>query len=304
IVGFVQTDIPLKELTVACAPDLLPLLGSEDATILGVESLELPAMATRLDTLLRLISPRGTPYLHLVEWQGYRDPGLLKRITHYRSWLVMHQPLPVAATVVYLKREDDMGAVLQQTVDGKDVYVASVSTVRLWNLHADEAVASGRTGLAVLSPLMRGADRALVEEAAAVILRNERNSAQQTSLIGILGVFAEGLMEPVQLERILGRERLMESKLVDYLARDKIAEVERRANEREKQLTERELNHMYQAISMVISSRFPTMPFAVGQATQSVTDPDRLLQLHNALLTATDQAAAETAIRAVVEAEA
>jgi len=29
----------------------------------------------RVDSLLRLRSPGGTEYLHLVGWQGYRDPS-------------------------------------------------------------------------------------------------------------------------------------------------------------------------------------------------------------------------------------
>ena len=67
-----QTDLPLKILTAACAPDLLPLLGAEGAPVLGVESLELPTTATALDTVLKLRSAQGTEYLHLLEWQGYR----------------------------------------------------------------------------------------------------------------------------------------------------------------------------------------------------------------------------------------
>lgn len=54
-----QTDIPLKRLTTLRAHDLLPLLASEEATVIAVEALELPASATRLDNVLRLRSIGG-----------------------------------------------------------------------------------------------------------------------------------------------------------------------------------------------------------------------------------------------------
>lgn len=78
-----QTDIPLKVLTSTCPEDLLALLGSPDATVLEVVSLELPASAGRLDNVLYLRSAAGTEYRHLVEWQGYRDPLFLPRSLGY-----------------------------------------------------------------------------------------------------------------------------------------------------------------------------------------------------------------------------
>lgn len=74
-----QTDIPLKLLAEYFPADLLGLLGDPDAQVIAVESLELPSGAACLDSLFRLRSPRGTPYLRLLEWQGYRDPGVLWR---------------------------------------------------------------------------------------------------------------------------------------------------------------------------------------------------------------------------------
>lgn len=65
-----QTDIPLKRLTALRANDLLPLLASAEATVIAVETLELPASATRLDNVLRLRSVGGQEYLHVIEWQG------------------------------------------------------------------------------------------------------------------------------------------------------------------------------------------------------------------------------------------
>ena len=104
-----KTDIPLKTLARTCPADLLALLGSPDATVIAVESLDLPMVETSLDTLLHLRSPRGTLYLHLVEWQGYRDLGFLARVMTYLGWLVLRYPgVPITVTLVYLHPGDDV----------------------------------------------------------------------------------------------------------------------------------------------------------------------------------------------------
>jgi predicted transposase YdaD len=298
-----ETDIPLKALTAACAPDLLPLLGSPDATVLGVETLELPAMATRLDNVLRLRSPGGADYLHLVEWQGYRDPRFLARALYYRAWLGLDRQLPIMVTLIYLQPTDDTGDTLRHTVDGRDVFMVPFHCVRLWEQDAATALASGRPGLAALTPFMRGADHAVVEQAAALILHATSDAVRQADLLAILGVFAEAWITPAQLEVLLGRERLMSSDLLTYLMREKTAELERqRAEERaelERQSTEtaRLRQTLEQAVEDAMIVRFPTAPFALVDALRAIRDPEHLLRLHRAILEAPDQLSAERAIR-------
>ena len=320
-----ETDIPLKDLTLACASDLLALLGSPGATLIEAYSLELPASASRLDTVLHLRSPLGTEYLHLVEWQGYRDPRFLQRVLYYWIWLILNRTLPVLVTIVYLKPGDDTGDTFRLVLDGREYFSVPFHRVRLWQEDAATAIASGRPGLAVLSALMAGSNAAAVEEAAGVVLRAEPDPAKQASLLGILGVFAEAFMAPEQLERILGRERLMESKLLEYLMREKTAEfeqrlaeawaeraererVERVERERERERVEREREqerverertrrNFEQAVEDAMIARFPAAPLALAATMREIRDPEQLLQLHRAILTAPDQAAAERAIR-------
>ena len=54
-----QIDIPLKRLMLLRAADLLPLFGLSQGELIAVETLELPASATRLDNVLRVRSPAG-----------------------------------------------------------------------------------------------------------------------------------------------------------------------------------------------------------------------------------------------------
>lgn len=298
-----ETDIPLKALTAACASDLLPLLGSPDATVLGVETLELPAIATRLDNILRLRSLGGADYLHLIEWQGYRDPRFLSRALYYRAWLGLERQIPILATLIYLKPGDDTGDTLRQTLDGHDVFVVPFHCVRLWEQDAAAALASGRPGLAVLTPFMRGADRSVVEQAASLIVQATSDAGRQADLLTILGVFAEAWVTPTRLEALLGRERLMSSDLLSYLMREKTAELEQKTAELERQRAEEraELAQFRQTLEQAVEDAmvvcFPMAPFALVAEIRTIRDPERLLRLHRTILEAPDQQGAEQAIR-------
>jgi len=198
-----QTDLPLKRLTQLCPGDLLPLLGTPEAEVMAVESLELPASKSSLDTLLRLRQPDGTEYLHLIEWQGYRDPQFLWRTLGYLSWLGQNRrERPILATVIYLHPGDDVGDTLQQGTPGSASWIASIHSVRLWTLDAAKAVASDAPGLAVLSPLMDRVTPALVEQAVDIVLRRVE-PPNQDELLTVLGIFAEGVMTAESLDRLV-----------------------------------------------------------------------------------------------------
>jgi predicted transposase YdaD len=322
-----QTDIPLKTLTRLCAADLLPLLGMPDATVLGVDTLELPAAATSLDTVLRMRSAADSAYTHLLEWQGYKDPRFLWRTLSYLAWLGLHgDDQPIVVTLAYLHPADDVGDTLQQALDGAVLWTMPFRRIRLWEQDAAAAVASGLPGLAVLSPLMRGAEAQLVEQAARVILDRTDPDSRQADLLTILGVFAEPLVDPSQFVRMMGRERLMASDLIGYLIEERMADIEReraaerealeqaRAAEREAleqalrlmqealekaqlQLDQQPRQTLMQAIDEVIAARYPAIPFALVNATRQIRDPESLRQLLHALLWARDQSAAEQALR-------
>jgi len=225
-----ETDIPLKILASVRAVDLLPLLGAAGSTLVDVESLELSASVRRIDTLLRLISPDGQPYRHLVEWQGYRDPLLLWRSLEYLARLGPEQAQeegPLLLTLVYVDPRADIGDRLIQTLDDREITSFPFACVRLWQQDASLAVASGLPGLAALSPLMGGADAALMEQAAKVVLEGTPRGQVQADLLNVLGIFGEGLIGAERFGRLIGKERLMSSSLMEYLYKDKLADVER-----------------------------------------------------------------------------
>jgi predicted transposase YdaD len=284
-----QTDLPLKRLTQLCPGDLLPLLGTPDAEVLAVESLELPTSKSSLDTLLRLRSPDGTEYLHLIERQGYRDPTFLWRTLGYLSWLGQNRPeRPILATVIYLHPGDDAGDTIQQGTPGRASWMASIHSVRLWTLDAARAVASDAPGLAVLSPLMDRATPALVEQAAEIVLRRVE-TANQDELLTVLSIFAEGLMSAGNLERIVSRERVMASTFIRHIFQQEFDELQAESKQREAAL----LQDLQQMTEEVVVVRFPGTPIGFVQPIKQISDYEALRALHAALLRAADQTEAE-----------
>jgi hypothetical protein len=279
-------------LTTLRAHDLLPLLSSSDATVVAVETLELPVTATRLDNVLRLWSAGGQEYLHVIEWQGYNDPAVLWRLAGYLAWLGQrHDKQAIVGTVIYLTPGSDVGDTLRQTVDGRDVLTWSIPVVRLWELDASNAVQQGNLGLAVLSPLMRGATAELVEQVVVQVL-DQAPPPQQADLLSILGVFAEPLIALEAFVHLVGKEKLMASDLITYLVDEKVAELM-------EQKLAAVLRTLQDAVEDAVILRFPNTPAVLVRHIRSLTDLDQLAALQRDVLRAPDQAAVEALLAAI-----
>lgn len=297
-----QTDIPLKRLTLLRPADLLPLLGSPDAQVLAVETLELPASATRLDNVLRLRSPQGQEYLHLVEWQGYHDPTVLWRVAGYLAWLGQRSPqLAITGTLIYLTPTDDAGTTIRQVVDGQVALEWPVHCVRLWEQDAPTALASGKLGLTVLSPLMRNASASLVEQAVATLL-SQAALPQQADLLSILGVFAEPLLARDRFVRLVGKDKLMASDLLSYLVEEKLAEVKEAQAAELAAAREATLRQWQQTLEEAVIARFPNAPLVLAHDIRRVTNAPQLQQLIVTVIRATDLAEFEQALAQAVAA--
>ncbi len=287
-----KTDIPLKLLTALRGADLLPLLGLPAASLVRVETRELPAGATRLDTLLRARSPQGQDYLHLVEWQGYYDPVVLWRPAGYMAWFGQQEPgTTVVGTVVYLAPEYDVGDMLTQTIDGQVVQAWPIRRMQLWTQDAQAALAANSLGPAVLSPLMRNADASLVEAAARMVVA-QAPLTQQSDLLSILGTFAEPLLQPRRFMNLVGREKLMSSGLFDLLMQEREAELremyEDKLRQQEEQLRrqqeEEQLRRqqeqfrqdLQQTLAETLLVRFPAAPPRVDVRYPPGTQPGRV----------------------------
>lgn len=279
-----KTDIPLKRLTRLCPTDLLPLLGSPPAQVIGVETLELPASKTSLDTVLHLRDATNQDYLHLIEWQGYADPVLLWRTLGYLAWIGQHRTeRPVLVTIVYLSPADDTGDTLIQSPAIAGGWAVQFTCVRLWEHDATAALASGSPGLLVLAPLMGGATSELVEHAAQTLIA-EVAPPIQGELLAALGMLAEPLLDSRRFVQLVTKERLMATDLISYLVEEKTAELVQ-----EKTALEEEFRHvLQQTLEDAIIARFPTAPLSLTRAIRTISDRERLQALIRDVLRSAD----------------
>lgn len=112
-----KTDIYLKRLAVLCGAEILDIFDVPAGELVRVETLEMPASAKRLDTLLFVRSPQGQEYLHVIEWLGYQDLLALWRLMQYVAWLGQnYHGMTIVATIVYLTPTSDMGDTLEQSI--------------------------------------------------------------------------------------------------------------------------------------------------------------------------------------------
>ena len=167
--------------------------------------------------------------------------------------------------------------------------------VRLWEQDATAALASGNLGLTVLSPLMRNATEALVEQAITTVM-SAAELPQQADLLSILGVFAEPLIDHERFVRIVGREKLMASDLLTYLMEEKLAELESAQRTKIAELEEAALRQSQTMLEEAVIARFPEAPIALVHDIRRVTDPQQLQQLIIAVIRASDLSEFEHAL--------
>ncbi len=294
-----KTDVPLKRLTKLCPDDLLALLDAPASEVLGVETLQLPAGATSLDTVLRLRDSGGRPFLHLIEWQGYNDPQLLWRVLHYATWLGQHYAeRPILVSIIYLKPGDDVGDLLAQVPELPGGWSIRLNCLRLWEQDASKAMASGRPGWMALMPLLKGATAEMIEQAAQQLLAGEPSPAQG-DLLAALGIFAEPLFSTERFIRLVTKERLMSSDLISYLLEDKLAEFAQREAALQTALEhQRFIDTLQQMVEDAIIARFPAVTAITVRRLRTIREPQQLEQLHRDVLAAADLAAVEQLLTA------
>jgi hypothetical protein len=282
-----RTDIPLKRLAALCGADILTLVGMPPAVVRRVDALELPSSAERLDTVLTVESAGGTEYLLVIEWQGYRDPGVLWRLASYCAWVGQRNlDRPVVGALVYVTPAADVGDTLAQVIDGTILQTWAPRVVRLWELDAPASVMSGLIGMAVLSPLMRNANAQVVEQAIEQVL-SHAEPAQQADLLAILGVFAEPFITAERFVQRVGKERLMASDLVSYLLEEQ---------------TTRYIEELQETLEGAIAARFPDAPLSLALTIRQVTQPEQLHRLILAVVRASDLTAVTAELTAAAAA--
>ena len=210
-----KTDIHCKLLARLCPADLLALTGDQDAQLLSRDVVELQDIRRTVDFVYKLQAGEEIYYRH-IEFQAERDPEMNHRCFLYNTRMIAQYHAPVITTIIYLFRHRQLEEpVFRVMVRGQEVNRWQFDCVRLWEIEAQAALAQGLPGLAVLVPLMKGVTLGRIEQAARQI-EAVGAEGQQADLLALLHAFAEGKYTVEQLERIIDKERLMESTVYQW----------------------------------------------------------------------------------------
>ena len=207
-----ETDVSLKVLSRKYTSGLLRLVHEEGVRVLSVDAIELHDVSRRVDCLIKLQGKRCVYYRHF-EFQSEADPEMARRCFRYNTQLVLQLDAPVLTTVVYLAPPGPKEPTLAFRVmlDGEEINVWRFDEVRLWELSAQEALASRAPGLLALVPLMEGGqDRGVIVRAAAAI-RHALPLERSPEALAILLYLAGAHYNVGELTRLFGRETMIQS---------------------------------------------------------------------------------------------
>ncbi len=325
-----KTDIPLKILTATCGPGLLKLLGMPKATIVKVDTLELPFSERRLDNVLYMRSPNGQEYLHIIEWLGYSDKLVLWRLLLYIVQVALKYPhMKVVGTVIYLKSEYDVGDTICQIIDGETVTKWPLSCMRIYEYDAAELLVEEDPVLAALALLGKNVSAEVVEQVIAII-QQQLPYSQQADVLAVACVFAEPYVPRERFIQLVGKEHLMQSSIIASLVEEEVekrveimkpgiiasveeeakrivamreAELEQERSALEKRLTEsqgvQERHDLQKTLFNILAKRFPQAPVAVIANIYAIDQPSMLHRLIVELGTTDDFASWERLLNEV-----
>jgi predicted transposase YdaD len=205
-----KTDAHCKLLARLCPDDMLVLIGDPGAQVLSADIVELSDIQRTVDFAYQL--QRGDQvYYHHVEFQGESDPMLIPRCFIYNTQMTVQYNVPVLTTIVYLFPEAEQDEpVFRVRLGDREINRWVFQCVRLWELDANAALAQGLPGLAALVPLMKGVQWEHIPQAVHQI-ETTAPAEHQSDLLAILHAFGQYQYTIEQLNRIIGRERIMES---------------------------------------------------------------------------------------------
>ena len=133
---------------------LMPGLDFQQAKI-SFEDREFEVIHKRLDTLLKLESPRDTNYLH-IEFQGEPEDGFLERMMFYNVRIYSEFRKPVQTVVIFLqasKKIKELPSMLSYGIEEKECLRFSYEKIILPEISAESLIESKIAGLLTLVPL-------------------------------------------------------------------------------------------------------------------------------------------------------
>ena len=285
-------DATMKQLLDACAPDwvtwLAPLVGLP-ATV-AVESLdaELSTVQPVADKVFRL-QPPATGLLH-IEAQASWDGGFSDRMLLYNVLLHERYGGPVHTVALLLRRDAAggvTGTVSRAGTDGREYLRFGYTTVRVWELAADQLLAGGlgTATLALITDDTVPRTQAVVDRFAERVIRESPTVAKASDLLSC-GSLLMGLRYDYAVIDALfkGVQHMTESSTFQAIRNDAL--VKGRVEGRVEGIALGVQN----SVLASLRKRFGAVPPEVEERVRAVTD---IARLEAALLQAWDIAAAD-----------
>jgi predicted transposase YdaD len=209
-----ETDVQLKVLARQFPQDMLRLIGDREGTALSAEVLELQAVRRTVDFVIAVERDGETYYQHL-EFQAEPDPDMASRCFRYNAQLLLQLKRPVLTTVLYLLPPGPPPGdlVFRVVLAGQEMNIWRFGVVRLWEVDAKLALASGSPGLLALVPFMKGGrSRKAIVGAGNEIERIESGSQRTDAFVILLQLAAHHYNVKV-LTRWFGRRKMIQSSI-------------------------------------------------------------------------------------------
>jgi hypothetical protein len=268
-------DATLKQLLDACAPDwvgmLAPLVGLPATVTADPLDADLSTVQPVADKVFRL-RPPVAGLLH-IEPQSSWDGSFSTRLLKYNVLLEDRYGGPVYTVAFLLRREADSpdlsGTLARAFADGREYLRFNYTTVRVWQLHADQLLAAG-LGVAPLALLTDDAAPRLKEVVDRIAERtgSEAGNPDAASLLLSCGYILSGLRYDKEVTGRLfaGVQKMRESSTYQAILQE--GRVEGLARGRVEAQQDNLLD--------LLREKFGVVPPEIEARVRATTDPERL----------------------------
>jgi hypothetical protein len=204
--------------------------------------------------------------LLIVEVKAQAESSLGLQLFGYYSWaLVAYDFTPIVPLALILRPGGSPGGEkpLRLEALGREYCRFEFAVFHIYELHARRVLEEGRPGLLALSPLMRGAEEALIARASERIEQSSLPARVQSDLQAALVLLTSAVLDVSDIDRLIPREVYMESTLYQRI------------------LEEGELKALQEVLRRDLQRRFGTVPEWAEERLLGIESKDKLLELHD-----------------------
>jgi predicted transposase YdaD len=205
-----ETDHPLKQLVAAFRQDFASWLLHVEVKEVTPRNVELlPATdPIRSDEVFYVTTATGNEAILHIEFQGPRSRKPMPlRVLEYLVRLSNEYPsLPLHSVVIYVGKgagKDDRGKYHVPRLDGQSALTWRYEVIRLWEMEAEELLATGRVALLPLIGQTRISNPSAVLSEVLERVKNEPDTERRGRLLMAIGTLMEDKEVLAMLERMI-----------------------------------------------------------------------------------------------------